>query len=115
MLNLSRPKIDLTKLRPTSKLSLKLTCLSACGNDMNAARELYGFISDGMELPDFDPAEPSAFERIRNGADEVFGWMQSHGEDIVKGYQMIRALRGGGPAAQTVSSAAPSAPPIPDA
>ena len=58
MLNLSRPKIDLTKLRPTSKLSLKLTCLSACGNDMNAARELYGFISDGMELPDFDPAEP---------------------------------------------------------
>lgn len=104
---------DMTKIRPTSKISLKLSCLAACGNDIKTAQELYGFISDGMELPDFDPVEPSAFERIRNGADEVFGWMQSHGEDIMKGYQMIRALRSGG-AAQAASSAT-AVPPIPDA
>lgn len=105
--------VDMTKLRTTSKMSLKLSCLAACGNDIREAHELYGFISDGMELPDFDPVEPSAFERIRNGADEVFGWIQSHGEDIMKGYQIIRSLKGGG-AAQTASSI-PAAPPIPDA
>lgn len=114
MLNLTRPKMDLTRLKPTSKLSLKLTCLSACGNDMSAARELYGFISEGMELPDTDPAEPSSLERIMAGADGVFGWIQGHGDDIMRGYQIIRALRGGGAAAQAVSPA-PSAPPIPDA
>ena len=49
MLNLSRPKIDLTKLRPTSKLSLKLTCLSACGNDIGAARELERVLHDFVD------------------------------------------------------------------
>ena len=114
MLNLSRPKIDLTKLRPTSKLSLKLTCLSACGNDIGAARELYGFIAEGMELPDTDPAEPSSLERIMAGADGFLGWIQGHGDEILKGYQIIRAMRGGGDTARVVSSAMPSAQPIPD-
>lgn len=41
--------VDMTKLRTTSKMSLKLSCLAACGNDIREAQELYGFISDGPD------------------------------------------------------------------
>lgn len=77
-----RPKIDLTQLQPTSKMSLKLTCLAACGNDVRAASELYDFIAGDLTLPDIDPEEPSAFAKFRQSADDIFGWVGEHKEDL---------------------------------
>ncbi len=103
----SRPKIDLAQIQPTSKMSLKLTCLAACGNDVRAASELYDFIAGDLTLPDIDPEEPSAFAKFRQSADDIFGWVGEHREDLVQGWQMIRSLRSSG-VAQT-----PGVPPIP--
>lgn len=103
-----RPKIDLTQLQPTSKMSLKLTCLAACGNDVRAASELYNFIAGDLTLPDIDPEEPSAFAKFRQSADDIFGWVGEHKEDLLQGWQMIRSLRSSG-AVQTSG-----VPPIPN-
>ncbi len=106
----SRPKIDLTQLQPTSKMSLKLTCLAACGNDVRAASELYDFIAGGLSLPDVDPEIPSAFTQFKQSADDIFGWVGKHRDDIVQGWQMIRSLRGASVTGTNVSDV----PPIPN-
>lgn len=100
--------MDTTHLRATSKMSLKLTCLAACGNDIGRAKELYSFISDGIELPDFEPETPDTFARAKQYAGDIFGWVREHGEEILQGYQMLKGLGGG------AASASPSPiPPLP--
>ena len=47
-------KINMTAIRPTSKIALKISCLQACGNDLEKAERLYDFVAKDMELPDFD-------------------------------------------------------------
>lgn len=96
-------------LQPTSKLSLKLSCLAACGNDVKAATELYEFIAGDMELPDVDPKRPTTYGMIKQGAEDIFGWVQEHRDELVQGYQLIKGLRGG-----TAAATPPAAPPIPD-
>lgn len=46
---------------------------------------------------------------IKQGAEDIFGWVQEHKEELMQGYQLIRGMRGGATAATP-----PSAPPIPD-
>lgn len=96
-------------IQPTSKLSLKLSCLAACGNDVKAATELYEFIAGDMELPDVDPKRPTTYGMIKQGAEDIFGWVQEHRDELVQGYQLIKGLRGG-----TAAATPPAAPPIPD-
>ena len=43
-----KPQIDLTQIRATSKLSLKMSCLAACGNDVDKAEKLYRFIAEDL-------------------------------------------------------------------
>ena len=38
-----KKKIDMAQIIPTSKMSLKNSCIRACGNDLKAASELYEF------------------------------------------------------------------------
>lgn len=105
----SKSRIDLSMIQPTSKLSLKLTCLAACGNDVKTATELYEFIAGDMTLPDVDPERPTTFGMIKQGAEDIFGWVQEHRDELVQGYQLIKGLRGG-----TAAATPPAAPPIPD-
>lgn len=61
-----KPQIDLTQIRATSKLSLKMSCLAACGNDVDKAEKLYRFIAEDLSnLPDIDPAKASVVEQIK--------------------------------------------------
>lgn len=102
-------RIDLERLSPSSKLSLKLTCLAACNNDIKTATELYDFIAGDMNLPDVEPEKPNTFAMIKKGAEDIFGWVQDHRDELIQGYQIIKGLRG-----EAASAAMPSAPPIPD-
>lgn len=91
-----RKPIDITQIRATSKLSLKMSCLAACGNDVDKADRLYKYISDGLDsLPDVDPLRPSVFDQIKGGANDIFGWIGEHKGDLIEGWNMIKALRGG--------------------
>ena len=86
--------IDTAQLNASSRLSLKMSCLQACNNDIDKAKKLYDYIADGMDLPDFTPREPSTFEQIRQGAEDVFGWANSHQNDLLNAWNLIKGLRG---------------------
>lgn len=107
-----KKKIDLTQIMTTSKMALKMSCLVACKNDINQAERLYDFLTkDITDLPDLDPVRPTIMQQVKQGADDIFGWINAHGEDIAKGWSMIQSLRGG--AAPTPSAPPADVPPIP--
>lgn len=109
------PQINLQHINPTSKMSLKMSCLMACNNDIERAEQLYNFIAGDLgQLPDFDPVKPSIISQITDGANNIFGWLDANGEKIMKGYQFIQAMRGGGVPPVSAPAAAPvDIPPIP--
>lgn len=42
-------------INPSSKIALKISCLQACGNDVDKAEKLYKFVAEDIaSLPDFD-------------------------------------------------------------
>lgn len=102
----ARRTIDTSRLRATSKIALKLSCLDVCGNDIKDAEELYNYISDGLDLPNTDPPTPSRLEQIKRGADDIISWIGSHKDDLMQGYALIKGL--------IPSQAAAEVPPIPN-
>lgn len=105
-----KPKIDTTQIMATSRIGLKLSCLHACNNNLTEAEKLYDFlVKDIADLPDLEPMRPTVVQQIKQGADELFGWVNSHSEDFVKGWELIQMMRGG---AQTATPPA-NVPPIP--
>jgi len=84
-----------------------MTCLEACGNDIDAANKLYNYIaSDLKELPDTEPMRPGLLQQ----ADQVMGWVGQHKDEFSQVVGLIQSLRGGNPVAQTISDI----PPIPN-
>lgn len=111
----SRNDIDLAQIRPSSKITLKLSCLAACGHDVDRAERLYNYLAaDLSELPDVDPVQPSAVARVISGADTVAGWISAHQGDIMQVVTTLRGLRSATGTAATVNTAAAGVPPIPD-
>lgn len=109
-----KPQIDLTQIRPTSKLTLKLSCLAACSNNVEQAERVYNFIAGDMkDLPDFDAPRLSTFEQIKTGADSIFGWFGEHRGQLIEGWNFIQSMRGSNTI--PIVPAAPPAdiPPIP--
>lgn len=102
-----KPQIDFTQIRPTSKLTLKLSCLAACGNNVEQAELVYNFIAGDMkDLPDFDVPPVSTFEQIKTGANNLFGWIGEHRDQLMEGWNFIQAMRGG-----NMIPVAPAVPP----
>ena len=88
----TRRTIDTSRLRVTSKIVLKLSCLEVCGNDIKDAEELYNYIAQGLDLPDTDPPTPSRLDQIKRGADDIISWLGSHTDDLMQGYALIKGL-----------------------
>ena len=88
----TRRAIDISRLRVTSKIALKLSCLEVCGNDIKDAEELYNYIAQGLDLPDTDPPTPSRLDQIKRGADDIISWIGSHKDDLLQGYALIKGL-----------------------
>lgn len=105
------PQIDLARIQPSSKMSLKMSCLAACGNNIEEAQKLYDFIAADINLPDTDVMPPSGFEKFKSSAESIFGWIGEHKETLMEGFNMIQSLRG----AQVVTPYVPPAnvPPLP--
>lgn len=108
---------DLQNLRPTSKLSLKLSCMSIAEGDVDQAQKIYDFFAKDMDLPDVDPVTPSTFEHVKNTVGSVFGWVKSNQEDIVQAINIIQTIRGKSSVASTAASTAAASeaiPPLPN-
>jgi hypothetical protein len=102
MFNRNRIEMSRAKaINPTSKMSLKMSCIQIADGDIEKAERIYDFFAKDMTLPDNDPIEPTTIDRIKTTAGELFSLYKENKDDIAQGIAMIRALRGG---------AAPSAP-----
>ena len=95
-------------------MTLKMTCIRACDNDVAKAAELYEFLIKDIEsLPDFDVKPPSTFEQIKGVAGDIFGWVDQNQDKLIGAYNFIQNLRAGAP--MGVPSGPPSGvAPIPD-
>ena len=104
-----RSSYDLSMIDTSSKMSLKLSCLRAAGDDVEKARELYDFLSqDIADLPDLAPVIPGTFDKLKQGASEVVGWVATHREELSQGLSIIRGLGANATAAPPID-----VPPIP--
>lgn len=104
----NRATFDINKLIPTSKLSLKLSCLNACNNDIGKAEELYEYMTkDLKDLPDTEPAMPSGLQRFKASADDIIGWVTDHKDLIQQGIGLVQGFRKGGASTGGVAGVAP--------
>lgn len=84
-------------IRPTSKVSLKMSCLYTCNGDVDKAERLYAFLIKDMEdLPTFDVQQPTTMQQIKDGAIQTFGWISQNQETIMNWAGIIKDLFGKG-------------------
>lgn len=106
--------INMNEIVPTSKMTLKMSCIRACNNDVAKASELYEFLVKDIEsLPDFDIRPPSTFDQIKGVAGEIFGWLDQNQDKIIGAYNFIQSARGGAPIG-AAGSPVPNVAPIPE-
>lgn len=108
-------QIDLRMIDPSSKITLKMSCVQAANGDMAKAIELYEFFAKDLELPDFPIPKPTPVQKFTQQAESLFGWVEQNGEKFMKGFNMIQMLRGREPipVAQAAEAAVENAiPPL---
>lgn len=80
-------------IRPTSKVSLKMSCLYTCNGDVDKAERLYKFLSDGLDdLPTFDAVQPTTMQQIKDGAAQTFGWINQNQDTIMNWIGIVRDM-----------------------
>lgn len=107
-------------IQPSSKISLKMSCLASCKGDIDQAAKLYNFLVEGVEsMPDFDTPQLSTFDQIKQGASQVFRWVKENRQELAQGYSFIQSLRQGQTdiptTATNVDVPTNTIPPLPDA
>ena len=77
---------------PTSKAQLIQVAMYFNKGDIHKAQEMVDFYTSNLQLPDFDPVEPTMMQQIKDGAVGLFSWMKENQQDIVQGYQLIQGI-----------------------
>lgn len=109
-----KKRIDVDMIIPTSKVSLKTSCLRACNNNVEEAAKLYDFYAKDLQnLPDFDVIPPSVFQQAKTTISDIFNWADKNQDKIVGAYNFIQQMRGGQPIATPTPTIDASIPPIP--
>ena len=101
-----RNKITMEKMKtikPTSKLSLKMSCLAMADGDMERAEKIYDFFARDMELPDTDPTPPTTMEQVTEMAGKAYAFYKENQNEIAQAVGFFRSLRG---------KATPATPPM---
>jgi hypothetical protein len=69
---------------PTSKVSLKMSCLHSCNGDIEKAEKLYQYLTEGIEeLPTYDPVPPSTMQQAKEMLNSGFSWAKENQDTIV--------------------------------
>ena len=110
----NKNKIDkkmIPHLVPTSKVSLKMSCLHSCNGDIEKAEKLYQYLSEGLEdLPTFDPIQPTTMQQARTILSDGFTWVKDNQETIVNWVSFFKdtfGKGGGSGATQSVNAIPP--------
>lgn len=77
---------------PTSKAQLLQVAMFLNKGNIEKAQEMFDFYAKNLDLPDFDPVEPTFMQQVRTNASDLFSWIKSNQSDIVNGYQFIQSL-----------------------
>lgn len=77
---------------PTSKAQLIQVAMWYHKGDMQKAQEMVDFYNKNMNLPDFDPVQPTWMDQMKNGATDFFSFIRNNQSDIVNGYEFIRSI-----------------------
>jgi hypothetical protein len=113
-MNFKRNKIDIRMINPSSKISLKMSCLASCKGDIEQASKLYNFLIEGIEnIPDMDMPQQTAFEQIKQGTNQVLSWIKENKNELAQGYNFIQSIRNGTPM-ETQVAPVTEIPPLPN-
>lgn len=83
-------------IRPTSQMALRQQCLLIAKGDVDEAKKLCDYYTDGMdELPMFDQPEPTWMDNTKQTLDSIFGWLSDHKDGLAQTYELIRNMSGG--------------------
>lgn len=102
---------NLSRINPTSKLSLKMSCIAIADGDLEKATKVYEFFVQDMELPDVDPVPPTKMQAIKNSVNEIGGLIKDNKDDIIDFANFVMGLVGKRPTAPTGGG---NIPPLPN-
>ncbi len=93
-------------IKPTSKASLKQTCLFLANLDVDKAEKMYNFLIKDMEtIPDVEPASKPFMQNFGEQASGVMNWLRDNQDMIGQGVDFVRGIiasrKGGAPAPPT--------------
>lgn len=77
---------------PTSKAQLIQVAMWFHNGNVEKAQEMVDFYTKNMNLPDFDPVEPTFMQQVKRNASDFFTFMKDNQGDIVQGYQLIYSI-----------------------
>lgn len=77
---------------PTSKAQLIQVAMWYHKGDVSKAQEMVDFYTKNMDLPDFDPIQPTFMQQMKGGVSELYTWIKENQSDIVQGYQFIQSI-----------------------
>ena len=77
---------------PTSKAQLIQAAMYFNKGDVAKAQEFFDFYSKNLDLPDFEPVEPSFMQQLKSNASDLFSWIKENQGDLVNGYQLIQTI-----------------------
>lgn len=77
---------------PTSKAQLIQVAMWFHNGDTEKAQKMVDFYTKNMNLPDFDPVEPTFMQSFKANASGLFNWLKENQGDIVQGYQFIQGI-----------------------
>lgn len=77
---------------PTSKAQLLQMAMDYNQGDLKKAQEMFDFYAKNLELPDFDPVNPTFMQQVKANASGLFSWIKENQGDLVQGYQLIQGI-----------------------
>lgn len=88
-----KSKLNLDMIDVSSRMSLKMSCIRACGGDISKATDLYDFlVKDIGAIPDFPVTPPSMVQQIKETVGSIFGWVKENREDIVQAVGFVQSI-----------------------
>lgn len=97
---------------PTSKAQLLQVAMWYHKGDIQKAQEFVDFYTKNMNLPDFDPVQPTFMQQVKNNASGFYEWVRNNQNELVQGYQLIYSIIKNKGALPTVTPEAAPLPPI---
>lgn len=77
---------------PTSKAQLLQVAMYLNKGDVQKAQEFVDFYAKNLDLPDFEPVQPTVLQQVKSGASGLFSWFKENKGDIINGWQFIQSV-----------------------